>query len=113
MLNRLGPVVIIVASALAVGCGLYAYFAPLTGVTGTWGPLAASFGALCLLIAGALLLRRGHRGLRVLLLVLMALGLVLTAFATFLLHQWVMLVALGLCALGWLIALTGPKGATA
>ncbi|MCT4372622.1 hypothetical protein CLG85_020870 [Yangia mangrovi] len=102
-----------VSALVALGCGLYAYFAPLTGVTGAWGPLAGAFGAFCLLLGAALMVRARGRGLRVFLLLLLALGLLLTAFATFLMHQWVMLAALGICALGWIAALSGPEGAYA
>ncbi len=107
---RFSLTVLMVASLVAVGCGLYAYYAPLTGVTGVWGPLAAAFGALCLLIGAALLLRAGARGARVVLLVLLAVGIVLTGFAAWLMHQWVMLAALGICAIAWVGALSGPKG---
>ena len=43
MSYRLGLTLIMVAAIVAIGCGLYAYFVPLTGVTGVWGPLAAAF----------------------------------------------------------------------
>ncbi|PZX09815.1 hypothetical protein LX81_04380 [Palleronia aestuarii] len=102
--------IIMLSAIVAVGCGLYAYFIPLTGVTGTWGPLAAAFGALCTLIGGVLMVMARHRSQRFLLMSLLALGIVLTAFATYLLHQWVMLTALGVGALGWLGAVSGPEG---
>ncbi|MCA0995074.1 hypothetical protein [Alloyangia pacifica] len=106
---RTGLTVIMVSALVAIGCGLYAYFVPLTGVTGVWGPLAAAFGALCLLIGGALMIKARSRGARVILMLLLAIGIVLTAFAAFLMHQWVMLAALGVCALGWIAALSGPE----
>ena len=56
MSHRIGPSLVIVAALVALALGLYAYFAPLTGVTGVWGPLAAAFGALCLAIGGRQLL---------------------------------------------------------
>ncbi|WP_010138858.1 hypothetical protein [Oceanicola sp. S124] len=108
--HQLGPTILVVAAIIALALGLYAYFAPLTGVTGVWGPLVASFGALCLAIGGALLMGTRARGL---LLALVALGLVLTAFATALLHQWLMLAALAVCAIGWLLSFRAPKGANA
>ena len=110
MSYRTGLTVMMVSALVALGCGLYAYFTPLTGVTGVWGPLAAAFGALCLLLGAALMIRARARGLRVLLLVLLALGLLLTALAALLMHQWVMLAALAVCALGWIAALSGPEG---
>ncbi|EIE50828.1 hypothetical protein AL036_05650 [Salipiger aestuarii] len=106
---RVSLTILMGASLVAIASGLYAYFAPLTGVTGVWGPLAATFGAVCLLIGGALLARARRRGSRAGLLVLLALGIVLTAFAAWLLHQWVMLAALAICAIGWIGALSGPK----
>lgn len=69
-----------------------------------------AFGALCILLGGALMVRARSRGARVVLMLLLALGIVLTAFAAWLLHQWVMLAALGLCAVGWLAAVSGPEG---
>ena len=75
MSYRLGLTLIMVAAIVAIGCGLYAYFVPLTGVTGVWGPLAAAFGALCLLIGGALMVKAGSRGARVVLMILLALGI--------------------------------------
>ena len=113
MSHRIGPSLVIVAALVALALGLYAYFAPLTGVTGVWGPLAAAFGALCLAIGGLLLLKARSAGARGTLLALIALGLVLTAFATALLHQWVMLAALAVCAIGWLLSFASPKGAAA
>ncbi|APX25872.1 hypothetical protein Ga0080559_TMP389 (plasmid) [Salipiger profundus] len=113
MSYRLGLTLIMVAAIVAIGCGLYAYFVPLTGVTGVWGPLAAAFGALCLLIGGALMVKAGSRGARVVLMILLALGILLTALAAWLLHQWIMLAALAVCAIGWFAALSGPEGDTA
>ncbi|WP_353475779.1 hypothetical protein PVT71_22625 (plasmid) [Salipiger sp. H15] len=113
MSYRTGLTVMMVSALVAIGCGLYGYVAPLTGVTGVWGPLAAAFGALCLLIGAALMARARARGARVVLLLLLALGLLLTAFASALMHQWVMLAALAVCALGWIAALSGPEGARA
>lgn len=110
MSYRSGLTLMMVSALVALGCGLYAYFAPLTGVTGVWGPLAAAFGALCLLIGAALMVRARARGARVVLLLLLAIGLLLTALATFLMHQWVMLAALAVCAIGWIAALSGPEG---
>ncbi len=110
MSYRLGLTVIMVSALVAIGCGIYAYFVPLTGVTGTWGPLAAAFGALCLFIGGALMVPTRNRGLRIVLMLLLAIGILLTALATFLLHQWVMLAALGVSAVGWLAAVSGPEG---
>ena len=78
MSYRLGLTLIMVAAIVAIGCGLYAYFVPLTGVTGVWGPLAAAFGAFCLLIGGALMVKAGSRGARVVLMILLALGILLT-----------------------------------
>lgn len=110
MSYRTGLTVMMVSALVALGCGLYAYFAPLTGVTGVWGPLAAAFGALCLLLGAALMVRARARGLRLVLMLLLAVGLLLTALATALLHQWVMLAALAVCAIGWIAALSGPEG---
>lgn len=110
MIYRSGLMLIMVSATVAVVCGLYAYSAPLTGVTGTWGPLVAAFGGFCLLIGAALMTRTRTRAQRVGLMTLLALGILLTAFATFLLHQWVMLASLGACALGWLAAAAGPEG---
>jgi hypothetical protein len=113
MSDRSGPLVLIAGATVALLCGLYGYAAPLTGVTGTGGALLASFGALCLALGGALLLRSPGRGARLALLVLLTLGLALTALATTLLHQWLMLAALGLCALGWLLCLRPTRGGRA
>ena len=110
MSYRLGLTVIMVSAIVAIGCGLWGYFAPLTGVTGVWGPLAAAFGALCILIGGALMVRARSRGARFVLMLLLALGIVLTAFAAWLLHQWIMLAALAICAVGLLAAVSGPEG---
>ncbi|MBE9640548.1 hypothetical protein IQ782_27225 [Salipiger pacificus] len=99
-----------VSALVALGCGLYAYFAPLTGVTGVWGPLAAAFGALCLLLGAALMVRSRARGARFVLMALIAVGLLLSALAAFLMHQWVMLAAFAVCAIGWIAALSGPEG---
>lgn len=113
MSNRIGPILLTGAALVALVCGLYAYFAPMTGVTGVWGPLAASFGALCLAIGGVLAIAAQPGAARIALLVLLAVGLCLTAFATALLHQWGMLAALAVCALGLLLTLARPKGAAA
>lgn len=113
MAYRFGLIVLSFAALVALGMGLYAYFAPLTGVQGVWGPLVASFGAFCIAVGSALLLGANGKGARVTLFILLALGIVLTLFSAVLLHQWIMVAALAVCALAWVVATVAPKEATA
>ena len=43
MSYRSSLTLLMLAALVALGFGLYGYFAPMTGVTGGWGPLAACF----------------------------------------------------------------------
>ena len=109
MSYRSSLTLLMLAALVALGFGLYGYFAPMTGVTGVWGPLAASFGALCLFLGAALMTQATARTLRVILMTLLGLALALTLLAAVLLHQWGMVTALAIAGLGWLTALSGPE----
>lgn len=94
----------LVALLAAAGAALggYAYFAGNTGVTGTGGALTALLGAVAVTLGAlvdlASLGRGGHLALRILIVV----GAGLTAFAAFMLLQYVFT---GLMLLAGLVAL--------
>ncbi|MBV7380395.1 hypothetical protein [Maritimibacter dapengensis] len=113
MAYRSGLIILALAAAVAFAAGLYGYFAPLTGVTGVWGPLLAAFGAFCIAVGALWSLGAGSVAGRAALLLLVALAIVLTLFAAILLHQEVMVVALTVAAICWFVVVAAPKGADA
>lgn len=92
---------LLLASAVAgLLLALYAYFAPLTGVTGTVGALAVIV-ACAVLAAMALALGAvENHATRITLRVLSGLLLLTTCFAALLLHRWGICVAMGVGLVG-------------
>jgi hypothetical protein len=95
---------LLVALLAAAGAALggFAYFAENTGVTGSGGALTAFLGAVAVALGALLDLASLGRGVHVALRVLIVVGAGLTAFAAFMLLQYVFT---GLMLLAGLVAL--------
>jgi hypothetical protein len=105
-MNRgIGLVVLFICGIAAAGFALYGYFTPLTGITGTAGPLLAAFGGAALVVAAVLLRLMEPGALRAILMLLTLLAALGVAAAGHFLLSTGILVA-GLAALcGFAIAL--------
>lgn len=106
-LARPGVVLLLAVTTVGFGLALYAYFAPLTGVTATLGALAAILTSAVLVLFALLLATLHPGGMRRFVFVLTVIGLGGNAFAGALLHEWWLcgamltgLVGLGADALG-------------
>jgi hypothetical protein len=94
------------AALLGAVVSIYNYITPLTGIDGTGGALLVIISSLLLLGAGIILSAGWVSGaLRIILVVLSALGIIGTAFAAYLLESQELLFLMIVCALGWLIYL--------
>ena len=94
------------AALLGAIVSIYNYITPLTGIDGTGGALLVIISSLLLLGAGIILSAGWVSGaLRIILVVLSALGIIGTAFAAYLLESQDLLFLMIVCALGWLIYL--------
>ncbi|ALM50892.1 hypothetical protein [Halomonas huangheensis] len=88
--NRLGALLLTIASLVGLAIALYAWFTPLTGVNGTLGALVAILACLALAIMAFILPRLQGGVVRNLLRIVILLGLIGTGFAGLLLHQcWI------------------------
>ncbi|WP_373354754.1 hypothetical protein [Pseudoroseicyclus sp. CXY001] len=106
-MSRNAAVLTMAGGALvALALSIWVYVTPLTGATGAPAPLLTGFGSLAILVATFLLLPRTHGGFRVLLIVLTALALFLTAFAGAMMLHPEISVAMAVAAAGmiWLLA---------
>ncbi|NDV02392.1 hypothetical protein [Pseudoroseicyclus tamaricis] len=105
-MSRTIAIVLMAGGALvALALCIYLYFEPLSGVSDTPAPLLTGFGALCILIVTFILARLTHGGWRVLLIILTALALILSAVAAvFMMHAEVA-IALVVSAAGFLFLL--------
>lgn len=111
-----GPLILLLAGTVGVLLSLYAYFVPLTGVTGTPGALLVTGSSLALVV-DALILWRNPSGLVFRLFwILGVLGALGTIAAACFLHTW-WLVAASIVALAGLLLTLMPRntaeGATA
>lgn len=101
--NRLGALLLVIASLVGLGVALYAWFTPLTGVTGTLGALVAIVACLVLALLAWTLSRLQGGAARNFVRVVILLGLFGTAFAGLLLHQWWISAAMALGLVGWIL----------
>jgi len=108
---RLGAILLFAAALASLLVTLYAYFTPLTGVTGTAGALLVVVANVILLLAALVLPGLQGRGMRNLVRVLVLLGLIGTAFAGLLLHLWTVPVAMAVGLIGLIIDMTRPARA--
>lgn len=99
-----GPGLIFLGALAALILTTYRYFAPLSGITGTYGALLAMFGAAALIVAAFAIASLEAGPLRTTFLVLSWIGAVLTLAAAWLLHGWWASLALILCLAGVAIA---------
>lgn len=108
---RSGALIVVAAAVVALVLGLYAYFAPLTGVNGTAGAIIFIVASAVIALAGLALPVLGRRGLRNTLRVLVLLGLLGTILAGVLLHLWWAVLALAVGLIGVIIDMTRPAHA--
>lgn len=103
--SPLGPLVILAASLAGTALALYAYFTPLTGVTGSPGALLVVVSSV-LLIIDALILWFGPPGFIFgLFCVLGLLGAIGTLAAAWFLHGWWLMAAMAVALVGLILAL--------
>lgn len=95
LLSLAGAAAAILACALAI----WLFATPLTGVTGTPGPILAATGAGAAALAGLILAVLGRGWLRFTLVVLTGLALILTAIAGWFLDSLLLVVLIVLAAL--------------
>ncbi|WP_136068877.1 hypothetical protein [Modicisalibacter radicis] len=110
--SRSGAIVLFVASLAGFAIALYAYVTPLTGVTDTLGALVAILACVALAVMALILAALKGRGTRNALRVLILLGLVGTAFAGLLLHQWWIVVAMLVGLVGLILDMRRPTHTT-
>lgn len=108
----IGTWLLVVAAAIAVAVSMFDYLWTGNGIHGTPGALlvALSTGAMLVAAAAIALIPGLPRWLRGLLLVLIALDVVGTAFAAYMLEANVLVAATGLAAIGWIARLAIPSG---
>ncbi|RKR07195.1 hypothetical protein C7446_0003 [Kushneria sinocarnis] len=108
----LGAIVLFAASLVGLAVALYAYFTPLTGVTGTLGAQVVILVTAVLAVAALVLAAVKNRGLRIVLRVLILLALGGTFVASLLLHQWWISAAMVVGLIGLILDMTRSNSAT-
>lgn len=106
--SRPGVILLLVGAIAGWLLALYAYFAPLTGVTNSPGALAVIFFCALLAVMALLLGGANSRTTRIVLRVLIAITLSSLCVAALLLHQWWICVAMGVGAVGLIVELARP-----
>lgn len=106
-----GVTLLLASAVTGLALALYAYFASLTGVTGTPGVLAVIVACAALIVMALALGGAGTRAKRVVLRVLIVMVLAATCFAALLLHRWWICVAMGLGLVGLIVDMIRPTGA--
>ncbi len=109
----MGAVMIFAGGLAGTIIAAYAYFAPLTGVTGTPGALLVVVTSLLILAAALVVALIASRGWRNLFRVLLLLGILGTAAAAVFLHEWVLIAAMAVALIGWLIDIFTPARSAA
>ncbi|TYC55771.1 hypothetical protein FMN50_12140 [Rhodobacterales bacterium] len=99
-LNYPGLILMLAGSLAGLVITLYNYFAPLTGVTGTFGAGLVIVACVLLTGAGALMFVSRHGVLLGILRSLSVLGAVLTALAGYFLHEWWLIAAMAIVLVG-------------
>jgi quinoprotein glucose dehydrogenase len=99
------------AALLGICIAVFDFFWTGNGIHGTGGvELVIGSTIVLLVLAAALVLRPAmSRGWRVLLLVLLIIDIVGTAFAAYMLHAWWLVAAMALALVGWIIDLAPPR----
>lgn len=108
----LGPLVVLCAGAVGVVLSLYAYLAPLTGVTGSAGALLVAASSAALVIDAVILWHANSNLVFRLFWVLGLLGAFGTIAAASFLHSWWLLGANVVVLLGLMVTLA-RRGQTA
>ncbi len=106
--SRIGILLLLAAAAVGLIAAAYGYSAPLTGVTGSIGAGLVIVLSLVLGLAALVLPALTSKGLRYLLVSLIVLGLIGTGFAGFLLHQWLIPVAMAVGLVGIVMEMMRP-----
>ncbi len=109
---NIGNWLLVLAAAIAVAVSIFDYFWTGNGIHGTPGALLAalSTGAMLVAAAAMALIPDLPRWLRGILLVLIALDVLGTAFAAYMLEANILVAAMGLAAIGWIAHLTVSSG---
>ncbi|MCA1336982.1 hypothetical protein [Pseudooceanicola marinus] len=104
--------VLMLAGGLAGGIiSAYAYFTPLTGVSGTPGALLVILSSVLIFLASLIVALVGSRAWRNVLRVLLVLGIVLTGIAGLFLLQPMLTAAMAVALVGWIIDCAQPARA--
>lgn len=104
------PATLTIAALVGLGIALYHYFAPLTGVTGTSGALAAVASSALLMLFGLVLLLRRSGGTARVVRILALPGALGTLAAAWLLHEFWLLAAMAVALLAVVSDLRSAKG---
>ncbi|WP_417309630.1 hypothetical protein [Devosia sp.] len=104
-LSASGAGLMALAALVGAAIALYAYFTPMTGVTGTPGALLVVVSSLALLAAGVILWLRSYGFVYWALIVLGFLGVAGTFAAGWFLHEWLLMAAMAVVAVGLVLAL--------
>lgn len=106
-----GIIALLAASIVGLAIAVHAYFAPLTGVTGSLGALVVVVTCVVIGLLALVLAAAQGRGVRLALSVLILLGLVGTGVAGLLLHQWWLGVAMAVGLVALTLDMFRPGGA--
>ncbi|RJS92387.1 hypothetical protein [Salinisphaera sp. Q1T1-3] len=109
--SRLGAVVLGLSALAGLIIALYAYLAPLTGVTGTLGALLVIGVSALLIVMALVLMALSAGGGRIAWRVLILIALAGNAFAAALLHEWWLCIAMGVGLIGLIIDMCSPARA--
>jgi hypothetical protein len=105
--RSMGIVILLISAVIGLLVSLYAYFTPLSGVTGTPGALLAIAVTIAILMLGGALTRLPTGGRRIAGYVALIVLLAGNCFAGALLHEWVLSAAMAVGFVGLLIDLSG------
>lgn len=108
--TRWGFILLLLAALVGFALALYAWWAPLTGVTGTIGASGVAIANVGLALLAFILRACSGRSLRIFWAIIILLVLVGIGFAALLLHQWVITAAMAIGLVGLIALISNPIG---
>ena len=108
--SRWGFILLLLAAVAGFALALYAWLAPLTGVTGTIGALGVAIANVALAVFSFILRACSGRRLRLFWTIIILLMLLGVGFASLLLHQWVITAAMAIGLIGLIAIISSPLG---
>lgn len=105
---RWGIMLLLLAAVVGFALALYAWLAPLTGVTGTIGALGVAIANVVLALFAFMLRASSHRGPRIFWAIIILLVLFGIGFAALLLHQWIITAAMVVGLIGLIAMISRP-----